>query len=916
MRVCLIRCSFPVWVLFCFLGFSQPDFLSAQADPSPFQPWFAAARSEGVDSLMKALSADEKIGQLVWRSWTVPAEGPFTISDLVSSLKNWRLGGCLIVTDDYRKLSQISSQLSQSGRVPLLKGAASGAWGIPQAGNERFPSPEMIGAMADMRQVTVWANELAEKYHSAGIDFALPEVLDLKSNVSHTAFRNDAGRVSLFVNGLQEKGILPVAGVAPSDMDPDYMVQVKRGLGGIRSDMPTFSASTYRFEGLAIGDIRSQSAHAGEWLASGKDVILLNTDVATAFAQIKESLKAGKLTQAQIDEKCRKVLMVKQLTVSRNSPSARISHRMYRPMLPAIEFAAGALTLVRNDHSVIPFQNLGLHKFTSLVIGADAENVFQQTLGLYTSFHHQQIAADASAAPIEEVKQSLEETDRVVVGIFEGYENFSPSMKDFLQWLIQSEKVTIVVFTPISEIAGFTGLSHASSLLFTFQHSSVSQSVAAQLLFGGLAARGRMPVDAGDFCQGEGLSSMGGLRFTYTVPEAVGLDGQKLRQKLEAVINEGLDSMAFPGCQILVAKNNQVIFHQAYGYTTNQKTQQVDLNDLYDLASVSKISGALPVLMQMVDSGLLDVDKPLKTYFPYYDGSDKGEMIIRDMLAHQAGLPASIVFWKPAVKKNGSFKRHTFSRDSSELYPVRTTEFYYLYYNYWDKMYKTIRKAKLDVNQGYVYSDLGFLLYPEVIRLETGTDMETYLRENIYDPLGATNLTYNPWKKFPMSDIIPTENDTFFRHQLVHGFVHDESAAMFGGVTGNAGLFSNANDLAKLMQMYLQMGEYGGKRYISTSTMKEFSSYQFADRGNRRGLGFDKPLLKDREKGYCAIDASDSSFGHSGFTGTFTWADPENQLLIVFLSNRVNPTRLNRKTYSLDIYQRVHQAIYDVILGK
>ncbi|MEZ4826618.1 MAG: serine hydrolase [Bacteroidia bacterium] len=588
----------------------------------------------------------------------------------------------------------------------------------------------------------------------------------------------------------------------------------------------------------------------------------------------------------------------------------------YRPMLPAIQLAAGALTLVRNDENRIPFQHLEKNTFGSVVFGAVAGNTFQQTLSLYTSFDHYQLPWDASTDAVAIVRQALEGKNQIVVGVFEGYEGISPQVKTFLDQLVHSGKATIVMFTPGSAANDIHGLADATALAFAFHSSTISQSVAAQMLFGGYAARGRMPVSVGEFRQGEGLSSMGGLRFTYTVPEAVGINGLRLKQNLEAVIQEGLDSMAFPGCQILVAKDNQVIFHQAYGYHTYAKDQPVTLDNLYDLASISKISGALPALMQLVDSGLIDVDQPMKTYFPYFDGSNKGEMIIRDMLAHQAGLLASIVFWKPTVKKNGNFKKHTFSRDSSELYPIRTTENYYLYYNYWDKMYKTIRKSKFDPDQGYVYSDLGFLLYPEVIRRQTGHDMETYLREKLYDPLGAGNLTYNPWKKYPLAQVVPTENDTFFRHQLVQGFVHDESAAMFGGVTGNAGLFATANDLAKLMQMYLQMGQYGGRRYISTATMKEFSAYQFADRGNRRGLGFDKPLLKDREKGYCAIDASESSFGHSGFTGTFTWADPENQLLIVFLSNRVNPTRANRKTYSLDIYQRVHQAIYDTIAGK
>ena len=228
-------------------------------------------------------------------------------------------------------------------------------------------------------------------------------------------------------------------------------------------------------------------------------------------------------------------------------------------------------------------------------------------------------------------------------------------------------------------------------------------------------------------------------------------------------------------------------------------------------------------------------------------------------------------------------------------------------------MYKAILKSPLYPEQGYVYSGLSFLLYPQIVTQLTGKAFDEYLEENFYKPLGAPRLTYNPWKKFNADQIVPTEMDSFFRKTVVHTYVHDEGAAMFGGVSGNAGLFANANDLAKLMQMYLNMGEYGGKRYIFEETLQEFTSYQYKEEGNRRGLGFDKPMLENKKAGYIATSASEKSFGHSGFTGTFTWADPEHDLLLVFLSNRVYPTRYNRKLYDSKFRQKLHQILYNQI---
>jgi beta-N-acetylhexosaminidase len=394
------------------------------------------------------------------------------------------------------------------------------------------------------------------------------------------------------------------------------------------------------------------------------------------------------------------------------------------------------------------------------------------------------------------------------------------------------------------------------------------------------------------------------------------MDSKLLEHKVDSIARLGVSAGAYPGCEVLVARNGTVVFDKTYGYHTYAKLQPSNRGDLYDFASVTKVTGPLPALMRLHDQGKFELDVPFYTYWPKWKHSNKKEMIVRDVLAHQARLQSWIPYWRNTVR-NGHFKWNTFSLDSSDHYHVYVAPRIFLNTNYRKKIYRAIKKSPLEPEKKYLYSGLSFYLYPQIIKNLTGYDYPEYVTDSVYRPLGAYTLMFNPYKKYALPVIVPTENDTFFRKEQLHGWVHDEGAAMMGGISGNAGLFGTANDLAKLVQMYLQMGEFGGRRFISDSTMHEFTSCQFPDNGNRRGLGFDKPLIENAtltdERVYPARSASPASFGHSGYTGTFFWADPENGLLYIFFSNRVYPTRYNNKIYELNIRTSIHQVLYDAI---
>lgn len=451
------------------------------------------------------------------------------------------------------------------------------------------------------------------------------------------------------------------------------------------------------------------------------------------------------------------------------------------------------------------------------------------------------------------------------------------------------------------------------AIVYCNQDDSISRDLAIQKLFGGRGFADTLASTAYGYASGSGIMTDGGQRLSFGRAKEVGIDSTYLYRGIDSIAIHAIDSGVAPGIQVLVARYGRVVFHKTYGYTTYDSTERVRKDMLYDFASLTKITGALPALMKLHDESKFSLDATMGTYLPYFARGNKKGLTYRRVLSHNAGLKAWIPYWQTTIKKNGKFRRHTLAHDSSSHFQTRIAPKLYLYNNYRDNIYRQIKKSPVNKDQAYLYSGLSFYLYPEIVEKLTGGDYETYLKQNFYKPLGASTITYNPLRYYPADKMVPTEIDTFFRMEPLRGTVHDEGAAMMKGVSSNAGLFGTTLDLAKLMQMYLWMGAYGGEQYISPNTMEKFTFCHYCNEGDRRGLGFDKPVLGDRSNGSTAIDASERSFGHSGYTGTFAWADPENGALFIFMSNRVYPTRNNPKLYQLNVRPTMYQIIYDAI---
>lgn len=691
------------------------------------------------------------------------------------------------------------------------------------------------------------------------------------------------------------------------------------------------------FQGLIISDAMNMKGITGYSkaggaeamaLKAGQDVLEFITDPASVIKDISERIEKGEIREEIINEKCRKVLAAKYWA-GLNKPviikTEEIDKYLADPVTEVFirKLYENAMTLLNNENNIIPLLRPDTLRIATLAINSGSTTEYQRVLSRYVHADHFFISTD-DTIKTGELFRSLRKYNLVIGGIFGTDQRASKDfgIPDWLNGLLNrlnaNSKCIITWFGNPYAITRMEEIQRCTGLLVAYQENAFTQETAAQLIFGATGACGTLPVTINEkYPSGSGINTEGGIRVKFNLPESTGLGSEYLNKRIDSIVNEGLNAGAYPGCEVMVAHKGTVIFEKSYGFHTYEKKAPVCGDDLYDLASVTKICGPVPCLMKLEDEGKFSPENTLGYYLRSFRNSNKSPIVMKDILAHQAGFESWIPFWKATVRKNGDFRRSIFSCSFSDKYPFKVAESIYVNRNYKEKLYREIRKSKLSAEKKYVYSDLGFILIPEIISSLTGEQWDVYLTKNVFDKLGANDICFNPCQKYSPERIIPTEYDSLFRKQLLHGYVHDEGAAMLGGVSGHAGLFATANDLMKLLEMYRRMGNYGGEQLISKETLKKYISYQFPENKNRRGLGFDKPQIdittttvKDP---YPAKSCTPVSFGHSGYTGPFVWVDPEKELTYLFLCNRVYPTRENNKLVEKNIRTSILQAIYDSI---
>lgn len=707
-----------------------------------------------------------------------------------------------------------------------------------------------------------------------------------------------------------------------------------------------------KFQGLIFSDAMNMKAITKNYpsgiadrmgLQAGMDVLEFTEDVPGAIAEIKKAVAEGTLSQDALDAHCRKMLLAKawagldhyqpidltNLVADLNQPASDLINRQLTersltvlkndPVAPAPPVADKRSTKSQpGTTTLLPLRSLETLHIASVALEATAPTRFQQMLGNYTQVDSFTLSSQSDSASVAQVLDTLKNYNLVLVDLH--LNNIRPGAKyglqpktnDLLRALVQTGRAAVTVFGNPYVLARIPVVDSARALLLAYQLTPFTEELSAQAIFGAIGTSGKLPVSVNArYRLGDGLPTPALGRLKYTIPEEVGLDSRVLAQRVDSVVNVGLTARAFPGAVVQMAVSGKVIYRKAYGKHTYEGTDPVTPDDLYDMASVTKVSTSTPALMRLVDEGKFDLNKTMRAYLPDFRKSNKADIGWRDVLTHQARLKAWIPFWKETVNPDGTYKPNTFSKTQSKKFPIEVTDSLFLYKNYPKTIFAGIRDSPLNAKKEYVYSDLSFYLYPQIVKRLTGQDFEEYLKNTFYRPLGATTLTYRPRRFYPLSRIAPTEYDSLFRHTLIHGRVHDEGAAMLDGLSGHAGLFGTANDLMKLMQMYEQHGTYGGQQFISANTLTEFTRYQFPELGNRRGLGFEKPSYTF--SGNAPRSASAVSFGHSGFTGTFVWMDPTYDLTYVFLSNRVYPTRTNNKISELSIRTNTVEVLYQML---
>ena len=651
---------------------------------------------------------------------------------------------------------------------------------------------------------------------------------------------------------------------------------------------------------------------------AGNDVMLMSNEVSQGIEALYAAVESGVISEKRLEHSVKKILSAKykvglhQFEPIKTTNLVADLNRQKDDVLYQ-QLMENAITLVQNHNDLLPLKNLELRKIAYVSMGNADTTPFLTTLNKYTKVD------PVRADNLDELISELKQYNTVIVGLHTSNANpwksyqFTDKELVWLYEIARTNTVILNVFSKPYALNDLKSIANFESILMAYQNSPMAQQTAAQIIFGALPAKGKLPVSCGsNFNMGDGLAINSLHRLTYGLPESVGIDSKRLH-KIDSVASYAISEHMTPGIQLLVARKGKVIYENYFGYHTYKKINKVKFNDLYDVASLTKILATLPLLMELVDSGVIKLKSTLGELLPSYKNSNKKGITIQEMLSHFAQLKPWIPFYISTLdtvtqKPNPKFYRNK----PSKKFSIKVNERLYMRTDFKDSIQDRIIDSELLEEKKYRYSDLPYYILKSILEKHYDLPLDALVQQHFYKSLGANYTTYKPLEKFNKNQLVPTENDDYYRYNIVHGYVHDMGAAMQGGVGGHAGLFSNANDVAKLMQMYLQNGTYGDRRYFSSNTFEAFNTCHYCDQDNRRGVGFDKPQLE--EEGPTCGCVSMTSFGHSGFTGAYAWADPEEEIVYVFLANRTFPDSKSNRLLKENIRTDIQRLIYESII--
>lgn len=652
---------------------------------------------------------------------------------------------------------------------------------------------------------------------------------------------------------------------------------------------------------------------------AGNDVLLISEDVPKAVQKIMEAYYGGVIPEGRLAHSVKKILAAKyKVGLNKFNPVITTNivsdlNRLKDDLLYE-ELIENAITIAKNKNYVLPLRDLETKKIAYVKMGDDDGSVFLNELKKYAKIH------EVKAEKLDELLLKLQSYNTVIVGFHRSNANpwknykFTDQELVWLYEIARTNNVILDIFVKPYALLDLKTTANFESVVVSYQNSKVAQEKSAQIIFGAIGAKGVLPVSCGDeFRVGTRHLTNPLYNLSYGLPESVGMSSYKLKS-VDSLAQQAVDSLMTPGAQLLIARRGKVIYNKTFGSHSYQGNKAVKQSDIYDVASLTKIVATLPLLMELEEQGIVNLDSKLGQLLPEYRRSNKDTITIKQMLSHYAKLKPWIPFYLHTIDSVSNFPNTKYYRKKySQDFNIRITRNMYLRSDYQDSIQKIVKESPLMERLRYKYSDLPYYILKQFIEKHYDKSLDELVQQHFYQSLGANYTTYNPSEKFSDDQIVPTEEDSYFRFDTVHGYVHDMGAAMQNGIGGHAGIFSNANDIAKIMQMYLQKGIYGGKQYFKSATLDKFNTCYFCVNDNRRGVGFDKPQLE--EEGPTCGCVSMTSFGHSGFTGTYAWADPEEQLVYVYLSNRTYPNAENNLLLKYNIRTEIQRLIYEAIIN-
>lgn len=893
-------------------------------------------------------------------------------------VKQYNIGGVCIFQGNPVRLAGITNKLQGLAKTPIMVTIdAEWGVGMRLLDSvQPLPHQMMLGAMQDARIVYQYGQLVAEQCKRLGIQVNYAPVVDVNNNpnnpvINDRSFGEDKNKVAAFgvayMKGMQDAGVMACAKHFPGHgdvaVDSHYDLPVikkslaqldslelypfktlfKEGVGSVmiahlyipaidseanratsisKSNVTGLMRNQLGYQGLTFTDALEMQgvkkffpdgAASVESIIAGNDMLCLPGDVDQTIDKIKAAIKDKRLSWADIDYHCRRVLLAKyNYGMNEIKPVDPVNITVdLNKGIPEMKklVAENALTLLNQTSGYFPMTVPAEKESTVAYVGIGINNENELSKRLTKDYNATAFyfGYKDDSEKIKAIVSSLKKYERVIIGIHnysrrpDNNFGISSAAISLVKQLQQNKNTAVLVFGNPYAIKNFCD---AKNLIACYEDDPIVQTAAADFIAGKFTAKGTLPVTICDQYQfGSGMVSTGNLPVQTDKFKAI-----------DSIAAAAIEKGATPGCVVLAVKDGKIIFHKAYGHFAYDNVENVPIDAAFDMASVTKICATTISIMKLYEQGKIGLRNKLVDYLPLVKGTNKENLVIEDILLHQAGLAAFIPFFRETMDTaTGKIFAKYYSTVKSDSFNIPVATNLFLRSDWNDTMFQRILESPLGPKGKYVYSDNDFIFLGKVVEAISGLPLNKYVQQEFYKPMALATAGFKPKEYMAMNKIAPTEQEPYFRNQLIRGYVHDPGAAMFGGVAGHAGLFSSAYDIACLMQMLMNGGTFNGKRYLKKETIDLFNEYHSTI--SRRGLGFDKPEKDNykRPEPYPCLSASPKTFGHTGFTGTCTWADPQYNLVYVFLSNRVSPNGTNPLLGNLNVRPSIQEAIYAAI---